>query len=506
MIEAQRFLCPRCGAYLASDERESYACAYCSTVSPRAALQVPSRTPIDPGVDRLWKVVAGDFDQDGWFEVCGWDDHTLYALDPVDKTTMWKTLAGSTDDFDLFAGPGRIYVNTATELLALDAFTSQRVWSITASNIRQLHDPGHVPDGVIWVSVADEHLVALDRATGAKRASWPMNDSASLFRTLVGSNLVFNDVDGLKILHPARTEPMLQIGSGNAGELMAAVEKSMEDLAAGKLVKPISIPDSVNSAVVHRGIVYVHVSRDNQRPSLDAYRVIDGQRVARRDLDRDDVELVGAIAGHPISRKDAILRREPDGPSWTAPGEDVEIAFAKGVGNVLVVQVKHTDMGNDIWDLVGLDPTSLAQLWKLDNLGYVYGELACSPTLVVVTIQGAARRSRSVSIRRSGAMLWEAPVTRATRHGVGARAGAGTRRARYDGPGRIGSVDLPDRPANRDDAAGALGRPGSPMTSWTRGRRLAPPRRDRRRRQARDRRCTRWWPCSWWSRSRPSRS
>jgi outer membrane protein assembly factor BamB len=209
-------------------------------------------------------------------------------------------------------------------------------------------------------------------------------------------------------------QSVLQIGADGSGkDLMRAATKSMQDLAAGRPVQIVQIPDNVASAIVHRGIAYVNVLRHRKAGVLDAYRASDGKLVARRQLDRDTLELVGAVAGHPLSRtKQRVLRREPDGPEWTAPGNDAEITFARGVGTVLVVLAKRRDMGNDCWDLTGLDATTLAQLWRIENLGYVYGELAYDDSRVIVTIQDTGAQRFVAIDPASGTRLWEAPVPR----------------------------------------------------------------------------------------------
>lgn len=408
---SQQLLCPYCGGFLGGEPRESYQCTTCSATSPRSALFAPARTPIDPRLDRLWNVVAGDFDRDGWFEICGWDSHTLYAIDPVDKTVMWRTLQGSTDDFDLFTGPGRIYVCTKSELIALDAHTSNRIWSAPVYNVREVHDPGYVPNGVIWVNVAHEELYAIDRSTGAVRSQTSMNDSASLFRVLSGTNLVWNDVNGIKILHPASEQLVLAIG----GDAMAAMEQAdaaMEELAAGRRPGKITIPDQVISAVVHRGFVYVTYHRGSGGQFLDAYRTADGKRFSRHQVTGDSLELIAAVNGHPISKSNAALKREPAGPSWLAPGKEAEIEWARGVGNVLVVMIKRSHMGDDVHDLAGLDGTTLAPLWKLDNVGYVYGELATSSSLLVLTIQGDGTQTLIGIDPASGTTRWRTNVPR----------------------------------------------------------------------------------------------
>ncbi len=374
---------------------------------------VPSqRWPIDPRIDRLSKTVAADFDQDGWFEICGWYDHALYAIDPVDKTLLWRVLDGSSHDGDLFVGPGRVYVSTHSELIALDASTAQRLWSIPLTDVRELHDPGVFSNGVIWVGTGDQ-LVAADRLTGAHRWSWPLNDSVSLFRTLVGQHLVFNDADGLRILMPAQKAPIIGIVA-NADRMLANVYQAMEDLAAGKLTDAPKIPDTVKAAVVHRGVVYVAVERDEASDALDAYRVADGRHLARHaGQSLEGLDLVGAIGGHPISRRDEWLRREPDGPVWSA-GAGVEYPFVTGTGPVLVVVVNR----NGAYDLVGLDGTTLTVRWHLDNVP-CFGEVIYADDLLVMSIQSGGTMQLVGIDPASGGRRWETVVTGQARVSAG---------------------------------------------------------------------------------------
>lgn len=408
-LTAEQLRCPNCGAHLDGGERDAYSCQFCGTTTPRAALVRPQRTPFTGGIDRLWKAVGADFDQDGWFEICGWHRHTLHAIDLIDRTLMW-TLGGFTDDHDLFAGPGRVYVATDGELTAINAYTGARVWTLTLPNVREVHDPGHVANGAIWVRTAQDKLVAIDRATGARRTSHSAHDSASLFRTIVGHRIVVNDAYGLRIFD-AQSGPVLEVGT--------EVEKAARDLEAGRMLT--EVPASLQSAVVHRGVLYAIVHQHTN--VLVAYRVADGSLVARRTLPGRDVDrLLGAVAGAPITGDESRLRREPDGPTWSPTGDDdPQIESATGAGGVLVVHVRRDGPGSDRHSLIGLDASSLTPIWQLDDLGYLISEIVRTDERIVFAIDLGNRQGHElVAIDpASGAMLWSSKVPAETGLQVG---------------------------------------------------------------------------------------
>ncbi|MCX5743653.1 MAG: PQQ-binding-like beta-propeller repeat protein [Proteobacteria bacterium] len=392
-LAVQQLRCPDCGAYLDGGERDTYACKFCGTVTPHAALVQQPRAPFPDRIDRLWKAVGADFDRDGWFEICGWHEHVLYAVHLIDRALMWQ-LGGFADDHDLFAGPGRVYVSTDAELTAINACAGVRVWALALMNVREVKDPGYVPNGAIWARTHEDKLVTIDRATGARRGSTTAYDSAGTFRTIVGHRLVVSSV-GCRILDAAQSAPGLDLGTG--------VETAMKDLEAGRALS--RVPTSIDSAIVHRGVLYAVV--DESGSSLDAYRVADGRLVARRKLAGRGERLLGAVAGHPISGNETTLRREPDGPGWAVTGDDnPQIKTAHGVGGVLVVHVTRDGPGADRHSLTGLDAASLAFLWQVDDLGYLMSDIVCTDERIVFAIT----RKLVAMDPASGAKLWETPV------------------------------------------------------------------------------------------------
>ncbi len=393
-LSTQQLRCPNCGAHLDGGERDAYACTYCGTTTPRAALVQPQRTPFTGGIQRLYRTVAADFDQDGWFEIAGWHNKTLHAIDLVDRTLMW-TLGGFNDEQDLYAGPGRVYMATDGELTALNAFTGARVWTLALMNVREVHDPGYVPNGSIWARTHDDKLVAIDRATGARRDSVSANDSVTLFRKIVGHRIVVNDAYGLRILDAAKP--------GSAFELGTGVEKMAQDLDAGRMLT--SLPLTVDSAHVHRGVLYAVTDKDGCW--LEAYRVADGRLLARRARGNRDDHLMGAVSGHPITGSETRIKREPDGPTWGVPdGDNPEIKSVQGATGVLVVHVTRDGPGSDRHSLFGLDATSLTPIWQVDDIGYLMSEIIVNDERIV----WATSNKISALDAASGAMLWETPA------------------------------------------------------------------------------------------------
>jgi outer membrane protein assembly factor BamB len=410
-LATQEMRCPGCGAHLAGGEQDTYHCAFCGSATSRAALVQPQRTPYTGGFDRLWHAVGADFDQDGWFEICGWHKHALHAIDLVDRTLMWTTLEGSENDHDLYAGPGRVYVATDADLTAINAYTGARVWSAALMNTREVHDPGYVANGSIWVRTAQDKLFGVDRATGAIRATFSGYDSASLFRTICGQRLVMLDADGLRLLDATQDRPVLEIGVGAL--------KALDDMVAGRT--PSTQPVQINGAVVHRGVLYVAVASLDGRATytLDAYRIPDNRLVARRTVKHEVQSLAAAVAGRPVSQNDNTLRLEPDGPTWSAGGDNPEIKMAKGVGRVLVVHVTSDGPGSDRHTLVGLDATSFTPVWQLDHIGYLMSEIVCTDERIVFAISLGGSHKFVAIDPASGATLWETTMPSETGLQVG---------------------------------------------------------------------------------------
>jgi outer membrane protein assembly factor BamB len=398
-METVGLRCPSCGAHLDGGERDTYDCTFCGAATPRTALVQPARVPFAGGIDRLYNTVAADFDQDGWFEICGWRSAVLYAIDLFDRTLMWK-LDGFANDHDLYAGPGRVYVATDAELIALNAYTGVRAWTLALMNVREVHDPGYVPGGAIWAVTAQDQLVAIDRATGARRKSYAAHSGASLFRILAGRRLVMNDVDGLRVLDATQDGPVLQVATG----ALAALDQ----MIAGR--KPAATPTQLDSAVVHRGVLYTLTTSLDGRNTrfLQAHRIADATLVARRAFRSSSQELVAAVAGRPVAHRGRILQLEPDGPAWTIPsGADAELVSAHGSGRVLVVHAKRTGPGSDLHSLTGLDATTFTPLWELPDVGYMMSDVVCTEACVVYAIDVRSGYKFVALDPASGTTLWD---------------------------------------------------------------------------------------------------